>query len=155
MKNILLVILTIFTGLQVFAQENGITIIQACGDPSYDYSKKANLFKGEDYIHKLVHKKAQPKEGFDVFFKNLNTNIKDDLEDKIKRPLTLKDIVIKIRFVVEKDGSLTNMTTIEDKFDLANEVFKIIKEKSKWKPAELENKIVRMYFTLPIRIPVN
>lgn len=155
MKKVLLVILALFTRLQVFAQENDITIIQACGDPSYDYSKKTNLFKGEDYIYKLVHKKAQPKEGFDVFFKNLNTNIKDDLEDKIKRPLTLNDIVIRIRFVIEKDGSLTNMTIIEDKFDLANEVFKIIKEKSKWEPAELENKIVRMYFTLPIKIPVN
>ncbi len=39
MKNILILVFTLFTGLQVFAQENDITIIQACGDPSYDYSK--------------------------------------------------------------------------------------------------------------------
>ncbi|WLD23055.1 energy transducer TonB [Flavobacterium dauae] len=155
MKNILLIILTLFAGLQVFAQEKGV-IIQACGDPSYNYqAKKEDLIKDENYIYKLVQKKAQPKEGFDVFFKNLNINIKEELGDKVKRSSTLKYIKIKIRFVVEKDGSLTNMTIIEDKFDLANDVFQIIKEKSKWEPAELENKIVRMYFTLPIKIKLD
>lgn len=152
MKNILLVILAFFAGFQSIAQEKG-KIIQACGNPSYNYqSKKEQLVKGEDYIYSLVHKKAQPQEGFDVFFKDLTISIKEQLVDKIKRPLTLKHIVIKIRFVVEKDGSLTNMSILEDKINLANDVFNIIRMKPKWKPAELENRIVRMNFTLPIKI---
>lgn len=60
-----------------------------------------------------------------MFFNDLSVNIKEQLEDKIKRPLTLKYIMIKIRFVVEKDGALTNMTILEDKMNLANDVFKI------------------------------
>ncbi len=151
MKNLIIIVFLIL-GLQSIAQEKGL-LIQACVDPSYNYqAKKEQLIKGEDYIYSLVHKKAQPKEGFDVFFKDLTVNIKDELGDKIKRPLTLKYIVIKIRFVVEKDGSLKNMTIVEDKMNLANDVFNIIKMKPKWKPAEFENKIVRMNFTLPIKI---
>jgi len=44
------------------------------------------------------------------------------------------------------------MTIVDDKLSLANDVFNIIKMKPKWKPAEFENKIVRMNFTLPIKI---
>ena len=105
-------------------------IVQACGDPSYNYqAKKEDLIKGEDYIYSLVQKKAQPIEGFDVFFKDLTIKVKKQLGYKINRPLTLK--YIKIRFVVEKDGSLTNMTILEDKLNLANDVFNIIKMKPK------------------------
>jgi len=152
MKNTILVFFFLLAGFKSIAQEKGV-IIQACGDPSYNYqAKKEQLIKGEDYIYSLVRKKAQPIEGFDVFFKNLSVNIKEELGNKIKRPLTLKYIVIKIRFVVEKDGTLTNMTILEDKMNLANDVFNIIRMKPKWKPAELDDKIVRMRFNLPIKI---
>lgn len=152
MKNIILITFFLFIGFQLIAQEKGV-IVQACDGPLYNYqSKKADLIKGEDYIYRLVQKKAEPIEGFDVFLKNLSVNIKEQLQDKIKRPLTLKHIIIKIRVVVEKDGTLTNMTILEDKLNLANDVFDIIKKESKWKPAELENKIVRSRFILPIKI---
>lgn len=155
MKNLIIIVFFLLAGFQLIAQEKDV-IVQACGDPSYNYqAKKEDLIKGEDYIYSLVQKKAQPIEGFDVFFKDLTINVKEQLGYKINRPLTLKYIRIKIRFVVEKDGSLTNMTILEDKLNLANDVFNIIKMKPKWKPAEFENKIVRMHFTLPIKIPVN
>jgi len=152
MKNLIIIVFFILFGFPLIAQEKG-EVIQVCEGPSYDYkAKKEDLIKGEDYVYKLVHKKAQPQEGFNVFFKDLTMSIKEQLGDKIKHPLTLKYIVIKIRFVVEKDGSLTDMTILEDKLNLANDVFNIINMKSKWKPAEFENKIVRMHFTLPIKI---
>jgi len=152
MKNIILVFFFLLIGFRTIAQKKGV-IIQACGNPSYNYqAKKERLIKGEDYIYSLVRKKAQPIEGFAVFFKNLSVNVKEELGNKIKRPLTLKYIMIKIRFVVEKDGTLTNMTILEDKMNLANDVFNIIRMKPKWKPAELEDKIVRMNFTVPIKI---
>lgn len=155
MKSLIIIVFFILYGFKTIAQEKD-EIIQLCGDPSYDYqTKKEDLIKDENCIYRLVHKKAQPQEGFDVFFKDLNISIKEQLGDKIKRPLTLKYIIIKVRFVVEKDGYLTNMTILEDKLNLATDVFNIIKMKSKWKPAELEGKIVRMYFTLPIKIKLD
>ena len=155
MKSLIIIMFFVLARFQSIAQEKDVTI-QACGDPSYNYqTKQEDLIRDENYIYKLVHKKAQPQEGFDLFFKDLTVNVKEELEDKVKRPLTLKYIVIKIRFVVEKDGTLTNMTIVEDKFDLANDMFNIIRMKPKWKPAEFENKIVRMHFTLPIKIKLD
>jgi|SRR5690606_15086014 len=151
MKKVLIIIFLFLPFYKIEAQENKL-MIQKCDPPSDYQSKKEDLIKNEDYVYCLVRKKAQPQEGFDAFFKDLTINIKEELGDKIKRPLTLKHIVIKIRFVVEKDGSLTNMTILEDKLNLANDVFNIIRMKPKWKPAELEDRIVRMNFTLPIKI---
>lgn len=151
MKKVLIIIFLFLSFYKIQAQENRL-MIQKCDPPSDYQSKKEDLIKNEDYVYSLVSKKAQPQEGFDAFFKDLTISIKEELGDKIKRPLTLKHIVIKIRFVVEKDGSLTNMTILEDKMNLANDVFNIIRMKPKWKPAELENRIVRMNFTLPIKI---
>lgn len=151
MKKVLIIIFLFLPFYKIEAQENKL-MIQKCDPPSDYQSKKEDLIKNEDYVYCLVREKAQPQEGFDAFFKDLTINIKEELGDKIKRPLTLKHIVIKIRFVVEKDGSLTNMTILEDKLNLANDVFNIIRMKPKWKPAELEDRIVRMNFTLPIKI---
>ena len=127
MKNILLVIVTLLMGVQMVAQENKV-IIQKCDYDSLDnyQNEKVDLFKGENYIHTLVQKKAQPKEGFKMFFENLN--LKEKVGNKIQRPLTLNQIVIRIRFVVEKDGSLTNMVVLTDELNIANDVFQIIKE---------------------------
>lgn len=154
MKNFLIIFLIVFSSVELQAQENKL-MIQKCDPPSDYQTKKEDLIKDENYIYSLVRKKAQPIEGFDVFFKNLSVNIKEELGNKIKRPLTLKYIVIKIRFVVEKDGTLTNMTILEDKMNLANDVFNIIRMKPKWKPAELDDKIVRMRFNLPIKIKLD
>lgn len=154
MKKVLIIIFLFLPFYKIEAQENKL-MIQKCDPPSDYQSKKEDLIKNEDYVYCLVRKKAQPQEGFDAFFKDLTINIKEELGDKIKRPLTLKHIVIKIRFVVEKDGSLTNMTILEDKLNLANDVFNIIRMKPKWKPAELEDRIVRMNFTLPIKVMID
>lgn len=100
MKSLIIIIFFLLAAFQSIAQEKGV-IIQVCGDPSYNYeAKKEQLIKGEDFIYSLVRKKAHPIEGFELFFNDLSVNIKEQLEEKIKRPLTLKHIVIKIRFVV-------------------------------------------------------
>lgn len=62
---------------------------------------------------------------------------------------------MKIRFVVEKDGSLTNITVLDDKLNIANDVFEIIKEKSVWEPAIFNEKVIRSNFTLPIKIALD
>lgn len=67
----------------------------------------------------------------------------------------MNTITVKIRFVVEKDGSLTNMNVLADQMNIANDVFKLIQAKSKWKPAQFDKKNVRMYFTLPIKISLD
>jgi len=56
-----------------------------------------------------------------------------------------------IKFVVEKDGSITNIEVIRgmhSAFD--NEVVRLIEKMPKWQPAQYNGKPVRSYFTLPV-----
>lgn len=67
MKVFLVVVVFFFMRLQVVAQEKCF-IVQACGNFSYNYRTiKEDQIKDENYIYKLVHKKAEPHEGLDVF----------------------------------------------------------------------------------------
>ena len=56
------------------------------------------------------------------------------------------------RFVVEKDGSLSNITVVRslDNSD-DKEAVRIIKKMPKWIPGKLNGKVVRVYYTLPIK----
>lgn len=61
-----------------------------------------------------------------------------------------------VKFVVEKDGSITNPTVVKgvDK-DLDKEAIRVIKSMPKWKPGKNNGEPVRSYFNLPVtfRLP--
>lgn len=101
-------------------------------------------------IVKLVQRKAGPNEGFEKFF------------ESYIRKFSAKDIggnatemVVKLKFVVEKDGSFTDIKIIEDKHGLGNEAVRVLKSMPKWKAAQHNGKTVRSMFTLPIKVKVN
>lgn len=56
-----------------------------------------------------------------------------------------------VRFVVEKDGSVSNVTVLKgvDK-DLDAEAIRVVKRMPKWTPAKNNGHPVRSYFTLPV-----
>lgn len=139
MKNILLAIFIHLAGFQSIAQKKVIV----CEDPPIC----KEVQKDENHIYKFVQKKAEPKEGFSCFFESFFNEFQ-----KPNLPKETKEIRVKLKFVVEKDGSFTDIQIIEDKFNVGEEAVRVLKMKPKWKPAEFENKIVRMYFTLPIKI---
>jgi protein TonB len=58
------------------------------------------------------------------------------------------------RFVVEKDGSITNVEIIRslDKHYYDNEVIRVVKLMPNWLPAKKDGKVVRSYFMLPVHI---
>jgi protein TonB len=65
----------------------------------------------------------------------------------------LKGIVFVI-FVVEKDGSLTDIKIFKDiGFETGKEAIRVLKLSPKWKPAELNGKKVRCSYSLPIILP--
>ena len=64
-------------------------------------------------------------------------------------------MVVKLKFVVEKDGSFTDIKVVEDKHGLGNEAVRVLKSMPKWKPAQHNGKTVRSQFTLPIKVRVN
>lgn len=61
---------------------------------------------------------------------------------------------IVVTFVVEKDGSLSDIKAIRDiGFGTGKEAIRVIKKMAKWIPAEINGKKVRCSFTLPITLP--
>jgi protein TonB len=57
-------------------------------------------------------------------------------------------------FVVEKDGSLTDIKILKDiGYGTGKEAIGVLKLSPKWKPAELNGKKVRCSYSLPITLP--
>lgn len=60
-----------------------------------------------------------------------------------------------VSFVVEKDGSLTDIKVIRDLgYGTAEEAIRILKKSKKWRPGIQKGKAVRVSYTLPIRLMV-
>ncbi len=56
-------------------------------------------------------------------------------------------------FVIEKDGSLTDIKVLKDiGYNTGNEAIKVLKKCPKWKPAMQNGRNVRCQYTLPITI---
>lgn len=127
MKNILLIILTLFAGLQVFAQEEN------------------NL--EENKVYGFVQKRAEPKEGFQDFYVNFVNEFKID-----ELPKNDKELIFKLKFVVEKDGSFSDIQILDDKNGVGKEAIRVLNKMPKWNPAQHNGKIVRSVYTIPIKV---
>ena len=78
------------------------------------------------------------------------------ISDQIKYPEEAKKERIEgsvyVRFIVEKDGSLSHIRILRSPHDdMSNEVIRIINEMPKWIPGKTNGKIVRVIHTLPIQ----
>lgn len=101
-------------------------------------------------VHNFVQQKAAPSEGMQAFLKNFMRKFNaPDVGGNVT------EIKIRLRFVVEKDGSFTDLQVIDDKQGAGNEAKRVLKSMPNWKPAEHNGKTVRSSFTLPITIKVN
>lgn len=117
-------------------------------DEKGEGSKNGTL--NENSIVKLVQHKATPNEGFDKFYESfIRKFASKDVGDGIKV------MEVKLKFVVEKDGSFTDIKVVDDKFGLGNEAIRVLKSMPKWKAAQHNGRTVRSQFTLPIKVRIN
>jgi len=101
-----------------------------------------------------VYEKAKPEEGIQTFMKTFAQKFDigkgfntDDLESEIRMVAT---------FIIEKDGSLTNIKITEANSPLFHsEAIRVIKSMPKWKPATENGVPIRSDFRLPIKIKIN
>lgn len=104
----------------------------------------------EEKIYVVVQEKAFPYEGYEEFGKafseNLNVSNRKFNDDKF---------MLIIQFVIEKDGSFTNINIKNDEYHLIKEVERVFSLLPKWKPAIHNGEKVRSRFTVPITINVN
>lgn len=125
MKKILLLLLLLIQNFSVFAQ---------------------------DEVKSFVQQKAYPKEGLQVFMKEFVNKFDYKNADKIPNDVT--EIKLRVKFVVEKDGSFNDITLVDDTYNFKNEVIRILNEMPTWNAAMHEGKNVRSSFTLPITIKI-
>lgn len=101
-------------------------------------------------IVKLVQQKAKPHEGYERFIENFVRKF-----PKNNISASVNEIVVKLKFVVEKDGSFTNIEIVQDQYNLGADAVKVLKAMPKWEPAKHNGQTVRSSFVLPIKIKVN
>lgn len=104
----------------------------------------------EEKVYVTTEKQAEFPGGFKELIGYIGKNFK--YPDEI-RQLNISCSKFFISFVVEKDGSLTNIKMEKGCWKSADEeLIKVIKTMPKWKPAIHQQKKVRSKFTLPINI---
>src|SRR5690606_29861897 len=101
----------------------------ACNDidienPIKDMEQKAEA----DEVFKFVEQKAKPKEGFQNFMQNFIKTF--DTET-----IVFNDTIVstRLKFIVEKDGSLSNIEAVGSKNeDISTEAIRVLKSMPDW-----------------------
>lgn len=84
--------------------------------------------------------------GMDKFYKFVGTNYVTPEEEGLKGKVF-------VSFVVEKDGSLTDIKVLRDiGYGTGKEAIRVLKKCPKWTPGEQNGKPVRVLYSLPITI---
>lgn len=87
------------------------------------------------------------KGGITAFYKYLATSIR--YPENCQRMGIQGQVVLK--FVVEKDGSITNITVLNEvNPDLAQEAVRVLKQSTKWSPGTIKGKEVRVSYNIPV-----
>lgn len=93
--------------------------------------------------------KAHPKEGLEVFYKNFINEFKLP-----SVPKGIYEVAIRLKFIIEKDGSFSNIEVVDDNLNITEEAIRVLNIMPVWNAAVHEGKNVRSAFTLPIKIKV-
>lgn len=115
-------------------------------------SNKLNDSSGENTnpsdIYRIVEEMPSYKGGEEAMYKFLSDNIK--YPQKAKETGIQGNVIIS--FVVEKDGSISNVVILKDiGAGCGAEAARVIKKMPKWKPGKQNGSIVRVQFNMPIR----
>lgn len=101
----------------------------------------------DNTIHKVVDKEAEFPGGVDTFRKSVQENF--DIEAVEGEGV----LTTTVTFVVERDGSITQVKAKGSNSDFNREAERVIKSiRKKWTPATKGNQNVRSYFTFPLKM---
>ena len=102
----------------------------------------------DEEIYQVVEQVPEFKGGMDALMKYLSSNINYPQEAKDKN-IQGKSL---IRFVVEKDGSITDVEVARSSGNdlLDQESMRVVKSMPKWNPGKQSGRAVRTRFVLPV-----
>lgn len=112
-------------------------------------SNKADVKENDLYVLKDVEKLPEFPGGMNEFYKFIGTNFKMPAavgKNKIEGKAY-------IQFIIEKDGSLSDIITIKDPgYGIGDEAIRVLKLSPKWTAATQRGKTVRVMYSLPITL---
>ena len=103
----------------------------------------------DNKVYKFVQKKAEPKQGMFKFLQAFTNEF-----NSLVIPPKFDEISFKLKFVIEKNGTLSNIEIEENEHAYAyiEEIIRILKKAPAWKPAENKGKIVRSFHVVPVKL---
>ena len=82
---------------------------------------------------------------------HLTMNLRSVIEKAAKKGMKAGTYIVNVRFLVEKDGSITDVQALNDPgYGLAKASVKVLRTGPKWTPGEQNGRKVRSYHTQPI-----
>lgn len=106
-----------------------------------------------DIIYQIAEEQASFPGGIEELYRYLSHNLKYPEE---AREMELEGMVY-VEFIVEKDGSITNVRVIHSvaHASLNAAAIEVVKEMPKWLPARQRGKPVRSIFVLPVQFKLS
>ena len=141
-------------GLGVKANESQTTQQKIYKDDIQEVTVVAYSSKGPNNVEatEAIDKGAEPLGGMTAFRKWVGDNLS---YPKAAIDAGVKGTIL-VSFVVEKDGSLSNIRTIRDLgYGTGDNAVALIKRASKWKPGTKNGEPVRVEYTFPIRLDLS
>lgn len=125
----------------VKGREDGVAVIDK---PSGDGDKAATIVE-DNTVYNAVEVRPDFPGGIQKFYDFVGKNYRAPEED-------VKGKVF-VQFVVEKDGSLTDIKVMRDLgYGTGAEAIRVLKKSPKWKPGIQNGRPVRVLYSLPISI---
>ena len=132
---------------EIFKKGGPAVIIIDAFDP-----KKQKTKKGENVVYQVNEITEDPifPNGMEAFYQYMGQNLKlpkEVIEKNIKGRIYLS-------FIVETDGSISEITTLRDGvgYGSSEEVIRVLKNAPKWIPGKINSEPVRVKYSLPITI---
>ena len=134
LKSLLLIFLLLKTSQALFSQELREVNLS-------DISQDTSAFTKVDVVASTDHEEWR---------KHLTTSLYTVI-DSAAKVLKSGRYTVHVRFIVEKDGRITNVKPLNDPgFGIGKLVADVILQGPKWKPGLMNNRPVRTYFTQPV-----
>src|SRR5690606_11960978 len=118
MKTILVIILSLFAGFQLMAQES-------TNRPTTKDSTDMQREPLELRIYSEVEQRATPRGGMEKFRKDFSDKL--ELNRSKMPPDADRMLLFHVRFTVEKDGSLTDVEALDNEYEIGDEIVKVLK----------------------------
>lgn len=126
------------------------------GDPDAQYTvdpvgtgpKKSEVIEEDNTVYNMAGIEVKPEfpGGIEKFYKFVGNNYKVPDEEGLKGRVF-------VSFVVEKDGTLTDIKVLRDiGYGTGAEAIRVLKKSPRWQPAEQNGRKVRCSYQLPISI---